>query len=363
MRFTFITGTPRSVRGGSGTYVGIEVLRQALAGLGHAVRIQAPGTSRAPLGLTAWRLGFNLSLAARYRAGSDLTVGFDMDGFLIPVSRTGPYLVSIKGVLAEELTFERGAVRSLLALQAWCERRNVRRSPLVVTTSRYAADRIANHYAVQPDRIRQVPELIDLDRWRAELATISPDPTGVPVLLAVAHMYPRKSLDVLLHALARLPWRWRHVRLHIVGVGPEFERLQALTQHLGLGERVSFLGHLPRARLVAEYRQCTLFCLPSRQEGFGIVYLEAMAAGKAVVACRAAAVQELVDHGVTGLLVAPGDAAALGIALTTLLDDPDCRSAFGAAGQERASAYAAPTVARHFLAVAEEARDLAAPSG
>lgn len=359
MRLTFITGTPRSVRLGSGTYVGIEVLRRSVEGLGHQVRLVTPRSVRAPLGLTAWRLGFNLALAVRFSTAVDLTVAFDMDGFLVPAAHTGPYLVSIKGVLADELTFERGAVRRLLALQAWCEARNVQRSPLVVTTSRYAAERIAARYAVAPRRLREVPELLDLARWQAALADAPAPSAGDPPLLAVAHLYPRKSVDTLLQAMTLLPARWRHVRLHVVGVGPELARLQALARRLGLAERVAFLGHVSRARLVAEYRRCALFCLPSRQEGFGIVYLEAMAAGKAVVACRAAAVPEVVEHGVTGLLVNPGDPLALAAALADLLDDPLRRAALGEAGAARARRYDAPAVARRFLEVAEEARELA----
>jgi glycosyltransferase involved in cell wall biosynthesis len=361
LRLTFITGTPRSVQLGSGTYVGIEVLRRTLETLGHQVRLVVPRSTRAPFGLTAWRLGFNVALAARYRNTGDLTVGFDMDGFLLPPQRTGPYLVSIKGVLADELTFEHGAVRRLLALQSWCEARNARRSPCVITTSRYAASRIAGYYGVAPGRIRQVPELIDLESAGERSETIAergaaPAAGREPVLLAVAHLYPRKSIADLLRALALLPPRWRHVPWHVVGLGPEWERLQALTDRLGLRPRVTFLGHVSRARLAAEYRGCALFCLPSRQEGFGIVYLEAMAAGRAIVACRAAAVPEIVEDGVTGLLTRPGDPTALAGALTELLDDPARRARLGEAGRERVRAYAAPVVARRFLEVAEEAR-------
>jgi glycosyltransferase involved in cell wall biosynthesis len=249
-------------------------------------------------------------------------------------------------------------VRRLLALQSWCEARNARRSPCVITTSRYAASRIAGYYGVAPGRIRQVPELIDLESAGETIAERGAAPAAgrEPVLLAVAHLYPRKSIADLLRALALLPPRWRHVPLHVVGLGPEWERLQALTDRLGLRPRVTFLGHVSRARLAAEYRGCALFCLPSRQEGFGIVYLEAMAAGRAIVACRAAAVPEIVEDGVTGLLTRPGDPTSLAGALTELLDDPARRARLGEAGRERVRAYAAPVVARRFLEVAEEAR-------
>jgi glycosyltransferase involved in cell wall biosynthesis len=262
--------------------------------------------------------------------------------------------------LADELTFERGAVRRLLALQAWCEARNVRRAPLVVTTSHYAAQRLARHYAIASPRLRLVPELIDLAGWQAALDTAGGVSVDGPTVLAVAHMYPRKSLDVLLRALPLLPKRWQHLRLHIVGIGPEEARLRARTRLLGLDRRVSFLGHVSRSRLAAEYRACTLFCLPSRQEGFGIVFLEAMAAGKAVVACMAGAVPEIVAQGETGLLAPPADATALAEALTTLLDDPARRAEMGNAGRERVRRYDADIVARRFLDVAQEAVALAA---
>jgi glycosyltransferase involved in cell wall biosynthesis len=355
VRLTFLTGTPASVRHGSGTSVGIAVLRQALERLGHEVYLVTPRSSHAPFGLTAWRLGFNLALAARPPAAGDLTVGFDMDGFLLRGGEGRPYLASIKGVLADELTFERGATRRLLALQAWCEARNVRRAPLVVTTSRYAAQRLARHYAIAPHRLRLAPELIDLAGWQAALAAAEDVSVDEPTVLAVAHMYPRKSLDVLLRALALLPDRWQHLHLRLVGVGPEEQRLRAAARRLGLGRRVTFLGHVSRARLAAEYRSCTLFCLPSRQEGFGIVFLEAMAAGKAVVACRAGAVPEVVRHGETGVLVGPADPAALADAITQLLDNPAQRAALGAAGLEHVRAYDAALVAQRFLQVAEEA--------
>jgi glycosyltransferase involved in cell wall biosynthesis len=313
-----------------------------------------------PLGMTARRLRFNVELAIHARSAGvagrpDLTVGVDMDGFLLHPWHTGPYLVAIKGVLAEELTFERGLVRRLLALQAWCEARNVRRSSLVTTTSRYAADQIGRHYVVTGRRLRIVPELIDLAAWRNAIANApDADPGAPPRILSVAHMYPRKSLDVLLRAVALLPERWNKVELRLIGIGPEQARWQSLALMLGLGDRAHFLGHVPREQLAAEYRRCALFCLPSRQEGFGIVFLEAMAAGKAVVAAAASAVPEVVIDGVSGMLVPPGDVAALAQALTKLLDDPDHRARLGAGGRELVEQYDAPRVAARFLRVAEE---------
>ena len=120
-------------------------------------------------------------------------------------------------------------------------------------------------------------------------------------------------------------------RLRVVGVGPELERLTTLHAELGLGQSVAFLGHIPFEQLAREYRDCAVFCLPSRQEGFGIVFLEAMAAGRPVVACRAAAIPEVVPDGAAGLLAPPGDPAALAEALIALLTDRDAGGAPGSA--------------------------------
>ena len=102
-------------------------------------------------------------------------------------------------------------------------------------------------------------------------------------------------------------------------------------------------------RVQAAYADADLFCLPSLQEGFGIVFLEAMAAGLPVVAGDAAAVPEVVDDGTTGLLVDPRDPAAVAGALLRLLDDADLRRSMGRAGRERVRAYGWLRVARRFL--------------
>jgi glycosyltransferase involved in cell wall biosynthesis len=137
--------------------------------------------------------------------------------------------------------------------------------------------------------------------------------------------------------------------LRVVGDGPGLSRLRRLARRLALAERVEFLGHVPLARLAAEYARASLFCLPSRQEGFGIVFLEAMAAGLPIVAARAAAVEELLGDGESAVLVPPGDEAALAAALDALLGDAPLRQRLGAAGRRRVERYDAPIVARRFL--------------
>jgi glycosyltransferase involved in cell wall biosynthesis len=344
-----LTSTPLTVRGGSGTYVGITVLARALEELGHEIVTISPEPGPMPLGHAAQRVGFNLGAGQRLGAVSavDGVIGFDLDGCLL--RHRVPFVASIKGVLAEELTFERGVVRFSLWVQSRCELLNVRRAPLVLTTTEYARGRIARNYGVSPSKIAVVPELIDLEHWRAALAAAGPRCEWTPTILTVCHLYPRKSVDVLLRAMPRVLVAVPGARLRVVGIGPEEEKLAHLRRDLRLEQSVDFLGHIPFEQLTREYRDCALFCLPSRQEGFGIVFLEAMSAGRAVVACHAAAIPEVVPDGIAGKLVAPGDADALATALIALLRDRERTEVLGRQGAEHVERYDAPRVAARFL--------------
>ncbi len=339
----FVTGTPASVEDGSGTYVGISVLRDALTRAGHRVELVARNGRSAG---TLSRLLFNLGArrAARRKA-YDAVVGFDLDGLF--VSAPGARRVaSIKGVIADELRFERGTTRLGMHLASRFEKLHVQRADRVVTTSDYAAGRIAGEYGVAREPIRVVPEPIDLPRWQAALAAAPAALRGDPVILCVAHLYPRKQVSSLVRALLLLR---SNARLRVAGTGPELPALRQLAVELGLADRVDLLGHLPFERLAQEYRNADVFCLPSVQEGFGIVFLEAMSAGLPVVACQTAAVPEVVPDWECGLLVPPRDVPALAFALDRLVGEEGERQRLGSAGRRRAARYDAPIVAREFL--------------
>jgi glycosyltransferase involved in cell wall biosynthesis len=191
-----------------------------------------------------------------------------------------------------------------------------------------------------------VPEPIDLARWRHAFEAAPELPRGGNSILCVAHLYPRKNVATLLAAMTRLS---NHAVLRVVGTGPDLARLERLSRDLGLGGRVEFLGHVDFARLAGEYRRADVFCLPSRQEGFGIVFLEAMAAGLPIVAARAAAVPEVVSDGESGILVGPDRPDDLAAALDRLLSDPAERLRMGEAGRRRAASYEVSRVSGLFL--------------
>jgi glycosyltransferase involved in cell wall biosynthesis len=261
-------------------------------------------------------------------------------------------------VIAEELQHERGAVRLLLWSLSRLERINARRAPLVLTTSDYCRRKIVQHYGVAVEKIRLVPEGIDLPRWRARLDAPGGPARDGRTILCVAREYPRKHIADLLRAFAALLPRVPDARLAIIGDGPEHAALRALAAELGLGPEARFLGGIPDDDDVIDwYRRSAIFCLPSVQEGFGIVFLEAMASGLPIVATTAAAIPEVVPHRRAGTLAPPGDVPALAVALAELLERPALRQAYSDFGRQHVQQYDWDNVAAIFLdAVADQIR-------
>ncbi len=346
MRISFLTGTPLNLVQGSGTFASIATLARAVRQQGVEVEILAPGL-RLPV-FTAQRLWFNEQLRSRRWDRSDIIVGFDMDGYRVAGQTGKPHVASIKGVIADEMRFERGMTRLTMSIQARAEALHVRGADLVITTSRYAAGRIQQLYGLA-DTPAIVPESIDLAFWRGlfEHNPAEPDP-GRFTILTVCRFYPRKRLHVLLGAAARLRAEVNGLQVRVVGGGPESERLRSLWHKKRLENTVVWLGDLPQDELAREYNGCDLFCLPSVQEGFGIVFLEAMLAGKPIVAARAAAVPEVVEHGV---LVEPDSEEALAEGILNLYHDRALRDELIAAGQQAVIQYGAQEVAGDFLSL------------
>jgi phosphatidylinositol alpha-1,6-mannosyltransferase len=355
VRITVLSSTPMNPIEGSGTFVGITGIARGLAALGHEVEMRPLGRRTRFHTLDRWL--YNVGVAFSPPRDTDLVMGVDLDGFLWARRRLIPFVASLKGIIADELKNERGWVRVLLGAQARWERLNTRRADLVMVTSQYCAEVARREYEVPAERIVVVPEPIDLDAWDAQFARARRRARAGPVVLSVARMYPRKRLGDLLRAAAVLKGRIPDARIRVVGRGPEWDSLARLHAELGLAGSVELLGDVSRERLAEEYVNADLFCLPSVQEGFGIVFLEAMAAGLPVVSCRAAAIPEVVADGVTGVLTPPRDPASLCDALESLLRDPARAAALGAEGRRRVERFTPRHVAERFLdAVTSQAR-------
>lgn len=199
-------------------------------------------------------------------------------------------------------------------------------------------ERIAMGFAV-PERMTVVPNLVDVDRYanctvsREEARSRLGLADDERVLVFVGRLAPQKGLPFLLRALPAIRLRHPRLRLIVVGGGVEADDMRVLVKQLNLHDAVTFLGirHDVETILPA----ADLAVLPSLYEGMPLAILEYMAAGKAVVATAVNGTPEIVEHGVTGLLVAPSDVGELEHAICNLLDQPELVSSMGARGAER----------------------------
>lgn len=154
------------------------------------------------------------------------------------------------------------------------------------------------------------------------------------VILSVGNLIPVKGHELLIRSVASLAPEFPALTLQIIGNGPERQRLERLSQELGCSDRVHFLGRKSRSDTAAAMQQCTLFALPSRYEGLGCVYLEAMAAERPVVGCRGQGIAEIVQQGSNGFLVGPDNEKELALVLSMLLRDDQRRRNLGRAARE-----------------------------
>lgn len=157
---------------------------------------------------------------------------------------------------------------------------------------------------------------------------------GPPRLLFVGRLSGVKGVPILLEALARLAPMYPALRLTLIGDGPERAALEAEAAERGVAALCDFVGFRSQAEVASALTEHTALVLPSFAEGLPVVLMEALASARPVVTTRIAGVAELVEDGVNGRVVAPGDAAALTEALADVLAAPERAAAWGAAGRE-----------------------------
>jgi len=230
-----------------------------------------------------------------------------------PIGRHAGRL-DLVALIHHPLSLETGLAPDIAAALRASELAALKLARAIVATSHETARGLVADFAVDPGRLSVAVPGTDA-RGRA------PTQGNPPLLLSIATVIPRKGHDLLVAALARLadrPWTCR-----IVGDrhrDPVWtEKIKAAIAAAGLGARITLAG-ITRDPAV-ELQAADIFVLPSRYEGYGMAFAEALASGLPVVACRAGAVPEVVP-GSAGILVPVDDIEALAAALATLLDDP-----------------------------------------
>jgi len=240
---------------------------------------------------------------------------------------------------------------------AWPERVALRGAERILCVSEYTRRQMRRfHPRLDPARLVIVPNTFDpafnrepgaKGRESPIAGSAQPVPRS-PVILVVARLTPAdtyKGVDTVIEAMPLVLRDFSGAQLRIVGGGDDQPRLEALAQEQGLGTAVHFTGVIDDAALGREYEACDLFALPSRKEGFGLVYLEAMTHGKPCLAARAGGAPEVVNETV-GALVEYGNTDQIALAVADLVRHPRDPAAM----RRRAAEFAYPEFKRRLAA-------------
>jgi glycosyltransferase involved in cell wall biosynthesis len=216
-------------------------------------------------------------------------------------------------------------------------KQSLRQTRQLVAVSTFTRERMAEELGVFPNAIELLPNTFDPDRFN-----VGPKPRFLlkryglraekPVILTIARLASAeryKGYDQVLRALPAIRKVFPDVRYVLGGRGPDRPRIEALIAELEVSENVTLAGYIPEHELREHYNLCDVFAMPSKGEGFGIVFLEAAACGKAVLAGNKDGSVDAVLNGETGALVDPDDVAQITETLVAILErqKADSRSA------------------------------------
>lgn len=213
------------------------------------------------------------------------------------------------------------------------QRQALAKADSIWTISRYSRDLLCESNRIEPQRVEILPCVVDGDRFtQGEKSLTLIEKYGMQnssVLMTVARLWSGdiyKGVDVTIRALPQILLTYPDVKYLVIGRGDDQTRLEALAKELGVADRVIFAGFVPKADLVDHYRLAKAYVMPSR-EGFGIVYLEAMACGIPVIAGSGDGSADPLQDGLVGWQVPYRDPRAVATACGEILQgqDPRCQ--------------------------------------
>lgn len=243
----------------------------------------------------------------------------------VPAALRRPYGVMVHDVEAWEPELAPDRVLTMKA------------ASLRLANSRYTAERVMRAHPsvgpVIPCPLALFPESPNGEPDHSVLAAVGEHAVLLTGRMNYSERY--KGHDELLEAWPSVMARSPQAQLVFAGLGDDIPRLRTKAIALGVGERVLLPGFVSESTLAALYRRCALFAMPSRREGFGLVYLEAMRAGIPCVASRADAAGDTIVDGDTGILIDGQSPSAIADAIVVLLTDEEKRRSYGQAGRRR----------------------------
>ncbi len=295
-----------------------------------------PGAAGATARNLAYANGVRLKINdVAVRWGLDLveSPSWDAEGLLTALEHQFPLVVRLHSLLPKVIETQGWTKSPDLKVCAALEGLLCRQATAVTASTR-ALLRLGEETYQLP---RHNQALIPLG-LPVELTAESERRDGGLRILFVGRLERRKGIDVLFDAIAALGPTAEGVSFDIVGRDEPGEHSwegRWKASSAASAAHVRFHGQVPDAALGRFYEECDIFVAPSLYESFGLIYLEAMGRGKAVVATHAGGIPEVVEDGVTGILVPPGNPVALAAALRTLIRQPETRRQYGRAGRER----------------------------
>jgi phosphatidylinositol alpha-1,6-mannosyltransferase len=248
-----------------------------------------------------------------------------------------PYLLYAHG---EEILFARTS-RKL----SWLMPKIYQHAGAIIANSHHTKKILLEEVGIRPEKIHVIHPGVNVNDFRVTDEMISSvrqrhKLESSPVLLTVGRLQRRKGQDMVIKALPLITKRFPNVKYVIVGAGEEQTALRKLTHDLGVKEQVIFVGQVPESELAAYFAACDVFIMPNRQigpdiEGFGMVFLEAGAAGKPVIGGKSGGTGEAIAEGVTGIRVNGSCVEEIATAVIALLMDPTQAQLMGECGRRR----------------------------
>lgn len=239
-----------------------------------------------------------------------------------------PFVVTIHGQDFQQTIFRNQNCRNEIG-------RTLQRAEKVITVSTKLKRIGMEAFPKVKEKILVVPNGInpkEIEEQDSELQIASEKAN--PVVLSVSNLIETKGIDLNLKSIAKLREKYPDIQYTVVGDGHKRKALEDLARQLGLEKHVKFVGRVDYKTVLSYMSKCDVFSLPSWKEGFGVVYLEAMACGKPVIGCKGEGIEDFVEDKVHGLLVEPKDPDNLAEAMDFLLSHPEERERIGECAQK-----------------------------